>query len=122
MQWLRKSKALRAWLLLLALASVAAGFHAASHVVSAASHGALTAPLSQDDDSDKDATARHLECPACRMVGAWSLALVPNATWELHAVADDPSVHRPRRAAALAADAVARWQQSLKHGPPPLSR
>ncbi len=122
LQWLRKSKSLRAWLLLLALASAAAGFHAASHLVQAASHGALTAPLSQDDDSDDDATARHLECPACRMVGAWSLALAPNATWELYAVADEPSVHRPGRATAPAADAVALWQQALKHGPPERSR
>ena len=39
---------------------------------------ALAAPLSQDD-SDDGAAAHRLECPVCRLVGAWSFALAPTA-------------------------------------------
>jgi hypothetical protein len=75
MHRLRASKLVRAVLLLLALASAGAGFHAASHLV-AADHGGYVLPLAQDDPDDN--TGSHpLDCPACRLVGTWAFALAP---------------------------------------------
>jgi hypothetical protein len=120
MDRLRASKLLPVWLLLLALASALAGFHAVSHVLDA-DHGAFSAPLSQGDSGDDGAPKHRFECPGCRLVGAWSLALAPGASW-LPLAAPGHDLPAARRTSRWVADPVARWQQQLKHGPPQLPR
>ena len=117
---MRASRLLPALLLLLALASSLSGFHAVSHIDEDADHGALAAPQSQGD-SDDGSAAYPLECPVCRLVGAWSFALVPAARCELHSATNTSCVAGALRETGLPTDSVARWQQRLKHGPPQLS-
>lgn len=118
---LRASRPLRTLLLLFALASATAGFHAASHLVEAADRSAITAPLSQDDSND-GAASHQVECPGCRLLGTLSFALTPAAGWELHHASDDDGAPPLLRDPVRAVDPIARWQQRLKHGPPNLLR
>jgi hypothetical protein len=116
---LRASKLLHELLLLLALASAVAGFHAAAHVVDAGDHSTLTAPTSQD--SDDGAADHHIDCPGCRLLGAWAFALGPN-TGSLAHEAPTLSPRSSFTLTGLVADLVARWHRQLKHGPPSHSR
>jgi hypothetical protein len=119
MHRLRASKLVRAVLLLLALASAGAGFHAASHLV-AADHGGYVLPLAQDDPDDN--TGSHpLDCPACRLVGTWAFALAPALHWVLHYVPAEQGRFKPPTPRPVT-DPQERWQQLLKHSPPQFSR
>ena len=116
---LRTSKLLTALLLLLALASAVSGFQAAVHLVEAGHHSTLTAPASQDPDDSS--TAHRLDCPGCRLLGAWAFAMAPSTGWELReAPANEPA--SSFTTISFVADPIARWHRQLKHGPPPHSR
>lgn len=114
---LRASRLLPVVLLLLAFAGAMAGFHAASHL---GENHAVTAPLSQDDDGG--AAAQHAQCAVCRLLGAWSFALVPAAGVQYPPVSAGEWAPPAIGGRVLAADAAARWRQRLKHGPPTFPR
>jgi hypothetical protein len=117
---LRANKLLRTVLLLVALASVLAGFHAASHLSDAGEYSSFSAPLSQDSQDDNVA-AHRLDCPGCRLLGAWSFALIPSASPLFHGTFDHGPPPALRKTVPVA-DAVANWLQRLKHGPPRFPR
>jgi hypothetical protein len=115
---LRASRPLRAWLVVLALASALSGIHVASHIGGAFA----SVPASSPAQGDGNADGHHGECPLCRLAWSWTLALAP-ALWLALLLAWLVAVARPARPAERRAiDASLRWCQQRKHGPPAFSR
>ena len=116
---LRASLLLPAWLRVLALASALAGMHIASHVGTLP--GSVASDLAPAGGGDEPDSARHGDCPVCRLAGSWSLALPFIVLLVLLApvAARLPAV---RTADPCRHDVAARWRLRRKQGPPLLSR
>ncbi|HEX6362730.1 MAG TPA: hypothetical protein VFZ93_07235 [Albitalea sp.] len=115
---LRTSRPLRAWLVVLALASVLSGLHAALHIGGAFASVAASSSAPAGGDGD----GRHGDCPLCRLASSWTLALAPALlvalllAWVVRAARRAPGFERG------AVDSALRWCQQRKHGPPAFSR
>jgi hypothetical protein len=110
---LRASPLLRAWLLVLALASALGGLHVASHAGATPGSAASDLPAGGGDDPG---TSRHGDCPVCRLAVHWALALPVLLLW---ALATPTVVALPRaRRAPSRQDVAARWRLRRKQGPP----
>jgi hypothetical protein len=112
---LRRHRLLRAWLSALVLATVLSGLHAAMHV------GAM---LSSQTTASAPATGGHGgddgDCAACRLGAGLAMALWAGGLLLAVGTAHEPSAAAPFSTAW--ADAVTRWRQRRKHGPPALPR
>jgi hypothetical protein len=115
---LRASRALRAWLVVLALASALSGLHVASHIGGAFAFVDAASPAPGGGSGE----GHHGDCPVCRLAWSWSLALAP-ALW--FALLLGRLAGKPGRVPAFdcrAVDLALRWCQQRKHGPPAFSR
>ena len=118
---LRAHRGLRAWLFALALTTALSGLHAALHVGATLSQaGAAATDVPADGDAAPHGATHDGDCAACRLACGLAFALLGCAVLFIGAVGAAP--HTRLLLAAPGSDAVARWHQRRKHGPPALPR